>query len=188
MKNIEVAIADVVLDSIGEMQADRDAGDGPVHGDGERAPDPDEVAVAFRELLVRAGRKDGDVMAASPQTGGEVTHVLGDPARMCVVIGRNEADLHERLPLTCPSLGRKLEQRTVPCGPSCDRCGGTSAGRCAGASRNPSTPRTPSSGSPAAPSSDPGRPCRGTWCIRCRFPGGGGCRSSRLRAGETGSC
>src|SRR6266550_5834161 len=104
-------------------------------------------------------------MAAPPEPAGEVTHVLGDPARMCVVIGRNEADLHDRLPLTCSSLGRKLEQRTVPYAPSCDRCGGTSAGRCAGALRNPSTPRTPSSDLPAAPSSDPGRPCQGTWCI-----------------------
>src|SRR5256886_17428002 len=148
MKNIEVAIADVVLDSIGEMQADRDAGDGPVHGDGERAADPDEVAITFCELLVRAGCKDGDVMAAPPQTGGEVTHVLGDPARMGIVIGRNEADLHDRLPLTCPSLGRKLEQPTAPCGPSCDGCGGTSAGGCAGGARDARTPRTPSVGCP----------------------------------------
>src|SRR5438094_7453699 len=135
MKNVEAAIADIVLDSIGEMQADRDSGDRPVHGNGEGAADPDEVAIAFRDFLVRARRKDGDVMAAPPQSGGEVTHVLGDPARMGVVIGGNEADLHERLPLTCPSLGRKLEQPTVPCGPSCDRSGGTSSWRCAAAAR-----------------------------------------------------
>src|SRR3989442_8019141 len=105
-------------------------------------------------------------MSATPEPRGEVTDVLGDPAGMRVVIGRDEADLHERLPLMCPSLGRKLEQRTVPYGPSCGRCAGTSAGRCADASRNPSTPRTPSSGLPARPFSSPGRPCPGTSCTR----------------------
>src|SRR5260370_40906539 len=102
-----------MLDLVGEMQADGDACHRTVHGDGERPADPDEIAVARRQLLVRAGSKDGDLMATSPQPGGEETDVLGDASRMRVVIGRNYAGLPDRLALIALP-----PPASAPCGPS----------------------------------------------------------------------
>src|SRR6202022_2177618 len=97
MDDVEATLPYVVLDPIGEMQADGDAGHRSVHGDGERPADPDEIAVTFRQRLVRTGGKEGGVMAAPPESGGKITDVLGDAARMGVIVGGNESDLHERL-------------------------------------------------------------------------------------------
>src|ERR1700730_4204329 len=87
------------------MQAHGDAGHRTVHGDGEGPADANEIAVTIRQLLVRAGRKHCDVMATAPESGGKITDVLGDPTRVRVVIGRHEADLHQRLPVTALASG-----------------------------------------------------------------------------------
>ena len=112
MDDIEAALPDIVLDPIGEVQADRDAGYRTVHGDRKGPAYPDEIAITFRQLLVRAGRKDGDVVATSLESGSQVTNMLGDAARICKIVRGDKGKLH-----CWPLVTRAIDVRPIEMAP-----------------------------------------------------------------------
>ena len=56
-------------------------------------------------------------MATPLESGGEMTNVLGDAARVRVVVGGDEADLHERLPLMGSASGESSDGGPSHAGP-----------------------------------------------------------------------